>query len=139
MKDINWTQVAVFGGIVVLILACGVSFLPSVLGGGYRSWGMMGGWGRGGMMEGYGPSNMMGSWGIFGWPFMFLMWLFPLGFLILLVLGIVWLVRALSGPGPGRAPVQALPTCPECHRPVQTDWQVCPYCGKGLGQDSEGG
>ncbi|HIC89489.1 MAG TPA: zinc ribbon domain-containing protein [Anaerolineae bacterium] len=23
-------------------------------------------------------------------------------------------------------------TCPSCGRPVQADWQVCPYCGQGL-------
>jgi predicted amidophosphoribosyltransferase len=62
---------------------------------------------------------------------MIFMWLVPLGFLALLILGVVWLVKAVAQPGAqtfatvGRA-------CPNCGRPAQADWQVCPYCGQSL-------
>ena len=133
MKDISWTQVAVFAVVALLVFAMGMGLLGMFWGGGYGSGRMMRGW----FPWWCGTGRYVGS--PFGWFLRALMWLFPLGFLALLVLGIVWLVQALRGPGTGKASVQALLTCPECHRPVQTDWQVCPYCGKGLGQDSEGG
>jgi hypothetical protein len=76
-----------------------------------------------------------------------------LGFLTLLVLGIVALVRsqnksgnaaatppAAPAPEPvveaAAAPVEsAQPTaqvCPNCGQPVQADWKNCPYCGAPL-------
>jgi hypothetical protein len=101
--------------------------LSSLWGGGY---GMMGP----GMMGGYsgrGPGGMMGGYGggLFGWLFMLPMCLFPLGFLALLVVGIVWLVRTVSGAQPA-APVSKV--CPECHSAVQVGWKACPHCGATL-------
>ncbi len=120
MNRINWTQVAVFAVVVVLVFAVGMGVLSSLWGGGY---GMMGS----GMMGGYGG-------GLFSWLFMLPMCLFPLGFLALLVVGIVWLVRTVSGTQPG-APVSKV--CPECHRALQAGWKACPYCGATLGSAGE--
>ena len=74
-----------------------------------------------------------------------------LGFLGLLVLGIVALVRGLSSkpqpavttvtagspiPSSTPAPTQATgKTCPNCGRQVQADWSHCAYCGNALTGD----
>jgi hypothetical protein len=126
MNRVNWTQVGVFVVVVLLVFLIGVSLLGGY-GGGY---GMMGG--RYGIM---GP-GMMGGWGFapFGWLGMIFMWIIPLGFLTLLVAGIVWLVRAATGglshPTPQTPP--ATGTCPGCGRSTQAAWQLCPYCGESL-------
>jgi len=56
-------------------------------------------------------------------------WLVPLGFLALIVLGVVWLARAVSQPQP---PAATGRTCPECGRALQADWKARPYCGHRL-------
>lgn len=122
MDRTNWAQVAVFALVVLLVFLIGASLLS-----------LGGSWGPGGMM---GP-GMMGGWGfgLFGWLFMLLWLLFPLGLLVLLALGIVWLFRQMSGPsGQGGSPPQtpAGQACPNCGRPVQADWRHCPYCGQEL-------
>ncbi len=48
-------------------------------------WGMIGGW-PGGTMHGW-------SFGPFGWVGMLIMWLVPVGIVLLVILGIIWLVR----------------------------------------------
>lgn len=78
------------------------------------------GWHRHGMM-GFGPMMAFGGM-IFG--------LLCLGGLVLLVIGIVWLVRRPTAVQPVAAPV--LHACPKCEKPVQADWNNCPYCGKKL-------
>jgi hypothetical protein len=69
---------------------------------------------------------MMGGWGFspFGWIGMLFMWLVPIGFLVLTVLGVIWIVRAIGG---GANPSSH--ACPACGRGVQTDWHNCPNCG----------
>ncbi|GFP31105.1 zinc ribbon domain-containing protein [Candidatus Hakubella thermalkaliphila] len=126
MNKVNWVQVAIFGIVALLVLLIVVSFLP---------FGWRGGWGPGGMM---GP-GMMGGWGgwgfsPFGWIGMIFMWLFPLGFLVLLIPGGVWLFRQVTQQGPAAGPPPAISgkACPSCSKPVQTDWQLCPYCGQEL-------
>ncbi len=83
---------------------------------------------RGPGMMGYG---MMPFGGLIGG-------LFALGFLALVVLGIIWLVRNLGKPKvvdvPAATPV-AIPaaignSCKKCGRSIQDDWKVCPHCGK---------
>ncbi len=70
---------------------------------------------------------MMGG---FGMPFFgFGMILWPLLFIGLIVLGIVWLVRTVSTPGAPAAPQAA---CAHCGKPVQVAWKACPYCGEKL-------
>ena len=119
MNRVNWTQVGVFAVVVLLVLLIGVSLLGGYGGSGY---GMMG-------------PGMMGGWGFgpFGWLGMIFMWIIPLGFLTLLVAGIVWLVRAVSGsPSAGPPAPPATGVCPACGRPTQAGWQHCPSCGESL-------
>ena len=115
MNKINWNMVAVFGIVVLLIFVIGISLSG---GWGYGRWGMMG-------------PGMMSGWGFapFGWIGMLFMWLIPVGFLVLTVLGITWLVRTIGGGGTLPAPLH---TCPSCKRGIQADWQNCPYCGTTL-------
>jgi len=136
MNKVNWAQVAVFGIVALLVLLIGLSLLPLVGGGGWGS-GMMGGWGGmmgPGMMGSWGGS-LGGGWGALGWLFSLIGLVIPVGFLALLVLGGVWLFRQAGGSqGLSSGPGQAAPgeTCPSCSRAVQSDWQLCPYCGQGL-------
>jgi len=64
---------------------------------------MMGGWGYHGWSM-IGPGGMMGNWGYspspLGWIGVTLMWLIPIGLVILAVLGIVWLVRKFGNSKP---------------------------------------
>ena len=113
MKKINWLVVVVVG-LLALFLLIGMGMFD---GRGYRGYGMMG-------------PGMMGGWGYspFGWIGMIFMWLIPISFLVLIVLGVVWVVQSLSKttqPPIGRA-------CPNCSKGIQTDWQNCPHCGTAL-------
>ena len=119
---VNWTAVIVLSIVALFAFLNGASLIGGFGGfGGYRGWGMMG-------------PGMMGGWGFapFGWIGMLLMWMFPLGLLILVVLGIVWLVNAVSRPR-SQLPVAPAKTCQNCEQPVQADWRNCPYCGAALG------
>jgi len=110
MNKINWTSVTVFAIVALLVFLIGVSLLGG--------WGMMG-------------PGMMGGLGFapFGWFGMFFMWLIPVGFLVLTVAGIAWLVKAI---GSGNIPPAPAKTCPSCGRGVQADWRNCPHCGTAL-------
>ncbi len=122
MKTSNWLAMVL---VVILVLCVGLALGSGLLGHGFPG-GMMGRFG------GYGyPGSMMGGWGwgLGGLLAFGLRLLVPLGFVALMVLGIIWLVRTVSSPA-----VQAPPadTCPACHKNIQNDWQNCPYCGKTL-------
>jgi hypothetical protein len=101
-------------------------------------WGVYGMHMRGPGIMGYGRWNPLG--GLIGG-------VFCLGFLALVVLGIIWLVRRLRTPAvvsaavaPAAAPVApvaepvvplaAVHPCPKCGEPVQEGWKHCPNCGK---------
>ena len=113
MKKVNWLLVGIIGFILLLFL----------FGGGMmRSWGY-GGWGIMG-----GPGMMGWGYSPFGWFGMLFMGLIPLGFIVLTVLGIVWLVRNVGNTTPSA--LQS--ACPNCKKGVQADWQNCPYCGTKL-------
>jgi uncharacterized membrane protein len=71
--------------------------------------------------------------------------LFCLGFIALVVIGIILLVKALRKPKTAspvtatpEAPVEAavvtpseeIHTCKKCGQPLQAEWKNCPYCGK---------
>lgn len=124
MNRVNWPQISVFAIVTLLVFLIGASLL--------------GGFGR----YGYGPGMMGpgmmggGGFGPFGWVGMLFMWIIPLGFLTLLVAGIVWLVRAVTGSPSAGPPAPPAPlatgVCPACGRPTQTDWQHCPYCCQSL-------
>jgi zinc ribbon protein len=115
MNKINWTALAVITIVALLLF----QVVASLLGGrgyggyGYGGWGVMGPW----MM---GPFMMGG---------MFFMWLIPVGFLVLTVLGIAWIVRAVGGPSNSNTSGH---TCPSCGRSVEADWKNCPHCGTAL-------
>jgi hypothetical protein len=88
-----------------------------------RGPGMMG---NGGFGHGRGP-GMMVFGGFFGG-------LFSLGFLALVVLGIIWLVRNLRKPqtivaAPAAVPAAVVNPCRKCGKPLQDEWRVCPHCG----------
>ncbi len=143
----GWLGALVFGLVVLLVFCVGIALLPILFGGfgGYGPGYFGGGWGPGGMMGGRGmmggwfPGGMMGGpgfgLGLFELLAMAVMVGLPVLFLVLLVLGIVWLVKYFSAPRvPGAtAAVQPSATCKSCQKPVQADWQVCPYCGNKLG------
>jgi hypothetical protein len=115
MKKVNWTAVVIFSVVVLVVFMVGVSLLG---GWGYGGWSMMG-------------PGMMGGWGFgpFGWLGMISMLLIPVGLLVLIVLGAVWLIRAIGG---GTSRASEMRSCPNCGRGVQPDWRNCPYCGKSL-------
>ena len=105
-------QVGVFAVVVLLLLLIGAGSFGGMMGPG-----MMGGWG-------FAP---------FGWLGMILMWLIPLSFVALLVVGIVWLLRTGNNSSyhdPRTHPAAGI--CPDCGRPTQADWQYCPYCKQKL-------
>jgi putative membrane protein len=102
MKKSYWIAVAIFGTIFLLVLLASTSLL-----GGWNNWGwgMMSGW-PSGMMHGLG-------FGSFGWIGIILMWLVPVGFIVLVVLGIVGLVRGLTSSRSGEVdPYQLAETQP---------------------------
>jgi len=63
-----------------------------------------------------------------------------LGILVLIGLGIIWLVRAthksarVESPAtsmdPAEMPAPTMDTCKKCGKPIQAEWNNCPYCGK---------
>lgn len=128
MIKINWTKVAVFAVVALLAFLIGTDLF-----GGWGRWfgGCCGWGGYDGRFGGWGMGPGMMGWGFapFGWISMIFMALIPLGFLGLIVVGIVLLVRAVSGNTPARS---ASGKCPNCDKPVQADWQKCPYCGTAL-------
>ena len=76
-------------------------------------------------------------WGIPGLPFlgifgMLFALLLPLGFVALLVLGIIFLVRTLRSSSTKPNSVE-VPRCHNCGKQVEGEWVVCPYCGENLG------
>src|SRR5574341_2239108 len=105
MNKENWTAVILAVVIALFVLMFGASLLG---GRGYGGWGMMG-------------PGMMGGWGLspFGWIGMAFMWLIPIGFLLLTVLGVIWLVRAI---GSGNQSALSGQVFPSCGRAVQGDW-----------------
>jgi hypothetical protein len=79
------------------------------------------------MMRGFGGHGMMRSGGFGFMPFGGIFGgLLGLGLLVLVVVGIVWAVKATRMP---RVPMRS---CTSCGRAVQEDWKACPYCGKKL-------
>jgi putative membrane protein len=102
MKKSYWIALAIFGIAFLLILMVGINMV-----GGWNNWG----WG----MMGASPSGMMHGWGFssFGWIGIILMLLIPVGFVVLVVLGIVGLVRGLTSSRAGEVdPYQMAETQP---------------------------
>jgi len=83
-------------------------------------------------------SGMMGSWGYMQ-PFGFfgagLMWLIPIGVIVLVVLGIQSLFKNSNKTNqqPSQPQVsEPARVCPSCGKTAQSDWNTCPYCGTEL-------
>jgi len=110
----------ILGIVLVLVVLFGLGLLSRFIGPQYAAYGWHTGW-MPMMVSGFSPFGFM--------PFgMIFMWLIPLAFLFMLVLGILWAVKALKGtqaPTPGQA-------CAQCGKAVQPDWKNCPYCGNSL-------
>jgi zinc-ribbon domain len=115
----GWIIVITLAVILLLVLP-GIFMMGRFGTGGYG--GMMG---PGGMMGGYGYQNPLGFFG------MALMWLIPLGFLVLVVFGVVALVNGLNKPATPVTPVSDR-KCSNCGKQAQPDWKTCPYCGNQL-------
>lgn len=87
-------------------------------------------WGRGGsfyhgygMMGGYYPGSYHMMGGRFGFG-----WLVPALFLGLVIAAGVWVGNSLSQ----RNQPNTKSICPNCSKPVEEDWQTCPYCSTKL-------
>ena len=149
-KVLKWILYILLGLVVVGVVA-GVVFALFGMGHGAYGYYMM----RPGlrMMQPYGfhvfrPSRLLFG-GIFGG-------LICLGFLVLIVVGIValvdWIIRR-NRPAQATVPAQTTPpaqpaaveptvapeqaatparNCGHCGKPVQDDWMTCPYCGSPL-------
>ena len=103
MNKSKWIVISILGIVVLLAVLAGAYFL-----GGWNNsgWGMMDNWGTG-MMHGWGFNS-------FGWIGMAMMWLIPISFLVLVVLGISGLVRGLfTGGHPPNSSVAHRPSAKE--------------------------
>ncbi len=122
-KAWKWIIGILLGLVVLAILFCLPLLFRSgcpAFAGGYDT-------GFGWHMRGFGGMPLMRGFGFL--PFG---GLFGLGIFTLIVLGIIWLVRALRTPKLlSSLPPQAQ-VCPKCSQPVQAEWQHCAYCGKKL-------
>lgn len=114
-KIIGWIGVVLFG-MFLLILLPGIWMFGSSWTGGY-----------GGMMGGFYPMHP------FGWGWMFLGWLIPVGVIVLLVVGVFGLINGYNRSGQLTHPsVTQSRTCSHCGKPAQAEWNTCPYCGQKL-------
>ena len=133
MKKIWKWIIGIVVGLIALIILAGSAFAFRMHSFRQTTW-MMGRDDIRGIHE-FGMSPFYGMHGYYGMmPFGGLLGgLFGLGILVLIVLGIIWLVRALTKPAATATPaVAAAPTvaCQKCGKPLQEDWTTCPYCGK---------
>lgn len=123
-RNVGWIVLGI--GLIALVVLLSVVFFSG------RGWmggygGMMGGGYH--MMPWYGSGGM----GIWGWFWMILGWLIPLGIVILLIAGGVWLGNTLSQTKKGELRDKPqLQACPQCAKPTEAEWNVCPYCGNAL-------
>ncbi len=75
-----------------------------------------------------GGFGMFAGGGFMSGVFMLFGLLFPLGFGILMVLGIIILYRIVRQPSP--AAVAATCPCSKCGASLQPGWDFCPHCGE---------
>ena len=155
MKKVWKWIIGIVAGLVILAVLMGVAFLVrgNMHGYGTEEFGYRDFNYRGpgyfqpgpGMMP-YGGYNHMGGYGMMGYGFSPFGGLFgglvSLVFLALVVLGVIWLVNRLRAPRPYESSTVVAATmspaaiagvthpCQKCGRPLQNEWNVCPYCGK---------
>lgn len=127
-KGFRWLLII---GMILLVLGLASNLWAPLF------WGWSGNWeyntcpgcDMGGMMRGWrGPGTMA----YFGWLGMRFGLLFPLGLLVLLVAGGVWLLQAITSNQMSRSTAQTSPTCPHCDKPIQPEWRICPFCETSL-------
>ena len=115
-SKIGWVLLIVLG----LAILIGLPFLWSGRTGTGTYYGMMG-------------PGMMGGWGSVGiWAFlgMAFMWLVPIGGLVFIVSGAVYLTQGILR---NRDPqMENSQNCPNCQRSILSSWVSCPYCGEKL-------
>ncbi len=133
MRTWQWVTIVI---VALVALLAGAVVVPLLWGGYSMTLAPHASAGVGGY-GGYGP-GMMRGFGVmpFGLLGMLMMLAFPVGLLLLVVIGVVWLINAANRPAQQVTPTPAAPvkTCPNCQRPVQADWRNCPYCGAPLTQ-----
>jgi hypothetical protein len=144
MKKVwKWIIGILLGLVVLAVLLC-VGFLRRSNYHVYRleAQGSRGFFERGPGMMSYGGFEHMRSPGMMGHGMLpfggFFGGLLSLGFLTLVVLGIVWLVRSLRTPKlvdipaiiPAAQPAAIVNACKKCGNPLQDEWKVCPHCGR---------
>jgi uncharacterized membrane protein len=120
-STMGWILAGLFALVLMLVLIPGIFMFSRGFGG------MMGGYGM--MGRGFGYTSSL------GWLGMALFTLIPIGFLVLLVLGGVWVVSSLMKSGKTTTtvtPAVASKACSSCGKSVQSDWKVCPFCGNSL-------
>jgi len=99
--------------VALIVLVCGLLFFGLLWGyNGMGGFGMMG-------------PGMMGGIGIF--------WLLLVALVIFILAGTVWWVTLRTDRGDN--PMQTKANCPNCHRTIQPEWHVCPFCGEPLQGD----
>lgn len=76
----------------------------------------------------YGGGPMLGGLGMMSF-FGIGMWLVPLLFVGLIVVGVVWLVKSVAPPAAPQSPA-ASALCANCGKPLQAGWKACPHCGE---------
>ena len=139
-KSWNWV-IGIVLGLVILAVLMGVGFMVRNNFHVYRAGALesRGFYERGpGMMPYSGFGSHMRGPGMMGYGLMpfggILGGLFSLGFLALVVLGIIWMVRNLRTSKPVEVssvlPAAVINPCKKCGRPIQEDWKICPLCGK---------
>jgi hypothetical protein len=137
MSRITWKHIVAFVAIVAVTFFVGILLLPLVWGWYGGSWamgpGMMGGQTQGGWWPFHGYTGRYpgsGIGGVFAWISTLALMLFPVGLLVLLLLGIVWVARAVLRPT--NEMTSSSKSCPRCAKPVEVDWRACPFCGEDL-------
>ncbi|MEI8133381.1 MAG: zinc ribbon domain-containing protein, partial [Leptolinea sp.] len=79
-----------------------------------------------------GFSGMVPGAGLFGGGLMLLGLIFPLGILVLIVLGIIALFRVVKRPTAPVVTSGSSTVCSKCGSPVQSSWTHCATCGEKL-------
>lgn len=123
----------ILGLTVVLLIGLVVLFGFGLL---RTQWMPMFGMGHGGRLwrDNYLPRFGMRGVSVMGVLGLLLMFIVPLGFLGLLIGGIVLLVRALQKPDQ-TVNRHLAARCDNCGKKVESDWAICPYCGEALGDE----
>ncbi len=137
MNNSKWLKWLVWGGAALLAVGFLFTLIAPAMGGGAWGYGHdnCGWWGGWDTMTGYGRLGYRPL----GWLGMLFGLFIRLGMLALVVAGGIWLVNALTTGGIDLSTIRQnaqtrtdAAVCPACGKPVQPDWNTCPYCGTAL-------